>query len=353
MKRITLAELARRAGVAKSTASYALRNSPLASSETRERVQRIATEIGYTQSPLTSLLMAGVRQRTSRKMAATIGFINNFQTFTRMVELDHFRLRWEGALEHASKLGFNLEVFTPQQMNLSLDRLAGIFLSRGIRGVIIGPLGNDWEGQAIQFPWKDFACATMGSTVREPALHRAAAGRFRGTFQLYERLYRQGFRKIALSVNIATNRRVDYAFRAAFAEAQMVTEGHHDENSLFQFTDSSFGHQFTESARVQFMQWFESYRPEVILCHGQRETHELRAMGVKVPEEVSLVRLIRHMQEDRNMACLDYREGKIGAAAVDLVVEQLNQNLSGLPEAVKVVLIEPILIPGPTLRERW
>jgi len=58
-------DIAHRAGVSQATVSRALRNSPLVSPETRERVQRIARELNYK----VDRSAAGLRSQTSRTLA--------------------------------------------------------------------------------------------------------------------------------------------------------------------------------------------------------------------------------------------------------------------------------------------
>jgi len=58
-RKATSFEIAHLAGVSQSTVSRALRNSPLVSEETRERVQRIAKELNYTVDRMASSLRSG------------------------------------------------------------------------------------------------------------------------------------------------------------------------------------------------------------------------------------------------------------------------------------------------------
>lgn len=64
---ISIADIARVAGVSHTTVSRALRQSPLISSETRERIQRLAQEMGYTPNAIAQSLQT---RRTS-----TIGLV--------------------------------------------------------------------------------------------------------------------------------------------------------------------------------------------------------------------------------------------------------------------------------------
>ncbi len=64
---ISIADIARIAGVSHSTVSRALRESPLISEETRERIQRLAREMGYTPN--------AIAQSLQTRHTSTIGLV--------------------------------------------------------------------------------------------------------------------------------------------------------------------------------------------------------------------------------------------------------------------------------------
>src|SRR5512134_930428 len=65
---LTMAQLARRAGVSSATVSRALRDSPLIAQKTRERIQRLAEKSGYRVNPGASSL----RSKVTRSVAVAI-----------------------------------------------------------------------------------------------------------------------------------------------------------------------------------------------------------------------------------------------------------------------------------------
>ncbi|GCE21903.1 LacI family DNA-binding transcriptional regulator [Dictyobacter kobayashii] len=64
---VSIADIARIAGVSHTTVSRALRESPLISSETRARIQRLASEMGYTPN--------AIAQSLHTKQTSTIGLV--------------------------------------------------------------------------------------------------------------------------------------------------------------------------------------------------------------------------------------------------------------------------------------
>ena len=55
---ITMADIARKVGLGRSTVSMALRNHPEIAAATKDRVLKAASELGYQPNPLISLLMS-------------------------------------------------------------------------------------------------------------------------------------------------------------------------------------------------------------------------------------------------------------------------------------------------------
>ncbi|GIX07045.1 MAG: hypothetical protein KatS3mg115_1448 [Candidatus Poribacteria bacterium] len=73
MKRVTIREIARRAGVSINTVSRALNNKPDVRAETRERILRIARELNYVPNRYAQAL----RAKFSRTLAVIVSDIAN------------------------------------------------------------------------------------------------------------------------------------------------------------------------------------------------------------------------------------------------------------------------------------
>jgi DNA-binding LacI/PurR family transcriptional regulator len=90
-RRVTQAEIAKRAQVSRATASLALRNSPRISIDTRARIARIARELGYT--PLPEIDGRGTDQHT-------VGFVlignPDYQTYHKTFHVTAVESRLQG-----------------------------------------------------------------------------------------------------------------------------------------------------------------------------------------------------------------------------------------------------------------
>jgi len=76
---VTLADVARKAGVHRATVSLSLRNHPRIPVATRERIRAIASELGYRINPLVSALMQSRRTGKPAKHTA-LAYVTNYPT---------------------------------------------------------------------------------------------------------------------------------------------------------------------------------------------------------------------------------------------------------------------------------
>ena len=105
-----------------------------------------------------------------------------------------------------------------------------------------------------------------------------------------------------------------------------------------------------ESARVvAFAEWVPRYQPDAVICCDEHVLGWTHRLGIAVPGRLGLVHLNRHPYL-KQWAGIDQREDQIGAAAVDLVIEQLVRGETGIPPSQKEVLIKGKWVDGATLR---
>ncbi|MGH8017096.1 MAG: LacI family DNA-binding transcriptional regulator [Opitutaceae bacterium] len=130
---ITHREIARRLGCDKSTVSLALRGSKRISKEMRERVCKLADDLGYRPDPMLSALSHYRTSRLSVRHATTLGYLVHLASKDQLVTSPVHRSYLEGARAQAAQLGYNLEVFSIAAGDYEPNRLAGVLHARGSR----------------------------------------------------------------------------------------------------------------------------------------------------------------------------------------------------------------------------
>lgn len=128
-KRVTLKNIADRCGYSINTVSRALRNDSSLSSETLEKIQQIANEMGYVRNALASTLRSG----KSNMIAIIVEEIQN-QHYTALISQMDILLREKGYTV----------LIVPAQMNDNIqnDEILEKIISLSIDGIILFPYTN-------------------------------------------------------------------------------------------------------------------------------------------------------------------------------------------------------------------
>ena len=147
--RVTLKDIAAKVGVTKTAVSLALRDSPGISQATREKIRRVAGEMGYVADPILQRLAAYRHPGNESQFPGVIGWLNHWDDPKRLRSYHEFELYWQGAKLAAKRLGYRLEEFIwPAGLTAKLAEQQ--LLERGVLGLLIPPHGR------IKFDWKDF-----------------------------------------------------------------------------------------------------------------------------------------------------------------------------------------------------
>ena len=139
-KRITLKMIAAKAGVHLSTVSLALNKHPSIPASTRERLEKLAAEMGYRPDPMLSA--AGSYRTLHRKPIdhGVLAWVDNWPGPTRA--RDGFRALWHGAFKRADSSAGNSRNFASKRRTFQ-RKISQILRSRGIIGVMIAPLASE------------------------------------------------------------------------------------------------------------------------------------------------------------------------------------------------------------------
>src|SRR6202040_3973741 len=104
--------------------------------------------------------------------------------------------------------------------------------------------------------------------------------------------------------------------------------------------------------RGQFYAWLDANRPDSLLVYKVPVRRFLAKRGVLVPDNIGGAYLYRPADEMGAAAGIDGNLSAVGSAALDLVVEKLNANLTNIGSCPKEVLIKGTWHGGATLPAR-
>lgn len=319
------------------TVSLALRSHPHASPATRDRLRRLATAMGYRPNPLITASMAHLRAGRHAAYAGMIAFGGLGASPTGATTGRQIHRTYVGAQRRAEALGYRIEWFALDDPLLDGARQSQILRARGILGAILA--ANCGVPAPRHLDWDSFALAAIGRTDVGHEVHRTTGD------------YYGAVRRICLLGRTRSYRRIGLAIPE---EHDLAHQGLH--RSAFLGCQAEWPRRdrvpvlvAKQWARAPFLQWVRQHRPDLVICGSDDPLRWLRSAGIRVPGDIGLIR--PHVT-DRSLGIggFLFDEIEIGAAAVDLVVEQLHHNERGLPGVMKRVLLPGHWFEGRTLR---
>lgn len=334
---VTLADIAQRAGVSKMTVSLALRGHPHASVKTRDRLRALAAEMGYRPNPLIVANMAHLRAGRRTAYAGTIAFLGLGRSPENSPANTQPKRVFTGAQRRAEALGYRLEWFALGEGAPDGRRLSEIFKARGILGVILG--ANRIVSERYHLDWPAFALAAVGRTEVGHELHRTMGDYYRAIREACHICRARGYRRIGLAVS----REHDTAHHSLHRSALLGMQAEWPKRDHVPVLIAD------ELESEPFLRWVKRHRPEIVLASEDEAKTWLNSAGLRIPQDIGLIR--PHVNDRQLGICgFIFDDAGLGAAAIDLVVEQLNHNERGIPETVKRVQLPGRWFEGKSLR---
>ncbi|EIP98011.1 transcriptional regulator [Opitutaceae bacterium TAV1] len=320
------------------TVSRALRGEGVVAEATRRRVMETAVRLGYRPDPEVSRLMG--RLRASRVAGAeTIAWVTAELTREGWRRSPASSAIFAGAGARAQRLGFRLEPFWLCERGMTPARLGGVLRSRGIRGVLVAPMPKSGTRIDAGFGWEHFSAAACGFSLVEPRLHRACSQQYQTLGIAWHELSRRGYQRIGFALSAESNERTDGMWLASFLARQ------HSPGTLASACQAVPPLVMNGWEPEKFLGWFREFRPDALIGGGDTAGF-LRRNGVRIPDDCAFAH-INIIGQPESAAGVDHHMEELGAAAFDLVVEQLHANQRGLPAVPKMVMVECAWRDGP------
>jgi len=343
---VTMRDVAKAAGVNPSTVSRALRNDQNVSKKRREQIIEIADKLGYRPNPFVQAFTAHVRGYRRLPSHAPIALLNSSQKQSGFNDLYA-----EGAVKYAHSMGYKIEPIHIDSVKGSFSRLKDVLIARGIRALLILP-----PAELIQMPeLMDFplAMSTIDYSLKNPNLHRATPSYFQNMEMALRVCAQKGYKRMAFCTYREEVDRIGMHWMGAFCgwrdlqvPANQVPihynpySGNHNENSSKDDWDQ---------LKDSFFEWFEREKPDLIIANSLFFYEWLKEKGLTFPHDIGFVHLGVNPSEE-SVSGIDQNHPQIGAAAVELIINQLQKNTQGVPPTMQTVLVYGNWIDGGTTR---
>lgn len=340
MRRVTLQMIADAVGLSRSTVSRALKNHPDISSATTKKVQNEAERLGYKQDVKISELMIYLRRSKGIKDRPCIAVIRPVSNPSLLKTKAINHPQWlAGVIDRAETLGFQLECFALDQKPGRGITLSKVLWNRGIRGVIVGPLGK--PEKPIELIWEKFCLVAIGNSLRQPSLHRVMTNHYKAFTELTKQLIQKKYKRIGCALLHSTTVRTNYIYHGAI-HAMKARYG----NNLFApaFT-------FDYDKPEALARYCDKQKIDVLVTDiGDHTLTILTEQGINVPQDLSLVALQVSSTND-HISGMNFQDYKVGQHSIDVLSHVLHYNELGIPKTVTNVLIDPYWFEGRTTRK--
>jgi LacI family transcriptional regulator len=340
--KVSLGDVAKAAGVSKTSVACALRNIPGVSKETRRRVLRIAHRLNYFPDARLTARMVGIRHATTKDLLPII-WLNTNREKNAWHEQRFLSPYREGAEERCRELGYRIEEIWTREPGLTMRRIAQIIDHQGIAGVI----ATD-PARHIRLQWDRLAGVSIGGGLLAPALHRITMDSNFNLGLALKFLKRFGYRRIGVCLT---------------EEADRFSR--HDARSVALYFNSTL----PKSRRVEplftpyFMKpsedtptvaaWLKRERPDAIVGCSSRLVKWARYAGYRVPEDIGVVHVA--IEDDvSDWAGIYANKREVGRLAAEKLVSLIQNGQFGIPAIASSTLVPgswragcTLLIPKP------
>ena len=356
VRRVTLADIARADGTHVTTVSLALRNSSRLPEKTRQRIQKLAEQMGYRPDPVLHALISYRTRIRSHLDQQTIAYVTNWTTRWGWKDVTAHPDFYKGALRASEALGHKLEHFWLREPELSHGRLSHILETRGISGIIIASHTREID-ESLQFDWANFSAIKIDFFPHHPELHNVTNNQCNIARMAVRRAVEAGYKRIGLVMHRGWDHSVDHMWTAGFlVEQQQIPEEDRIPMCIFPAAEPVAAW-FNESkgevciSDAEFAAWYRQWKPDVLIGKFSFVAPVLERMGLRVPEDVAFVDVFLDDLSGK-FAGVHQNYEEVGALAVEFLAGQISQNKRGIPRIPTTTYVEGTWVEGASMPDK-
>jgi DNA-binding LacI/PurR family transcriptional regulator len=342
--RITLKDIAAKVGVTKTAVSLALRDSPGISQALREKIRRVAGEMGYVADPILQRLANYRWTGETARFQSVIVWLNHWDQPERLRSYHEFEQYWRGAKLAAKRLGYRLEEFT-WPADCPAKRAETMLRERGVLGLLIPP--HKPEVNWGDFDWSKFSLMRFGLSARQVDSNLVTADHQRAVVMAINKIHDYGYRRIGLVYDAAHDRSMGGNYYGGVRWAyQLLGIG-----QIIPPFDAEMKMPLSAaSTKRQLGAWIKKYQPDAILTTIPETPVFLRGLGYQIPRDVPVASTSPYdISVD---AGIDQCPNAIGQIAAEMLIKQISLNERGAPADPCRILVESRWQEGESLPPR-
>jgi LacI family transcriptional regulator len=327
--RVTMKDIAKLAGVHKTTVSLAMRNHPSIPESTRTRIREIANKVGYLPDPILGSFNFHRLSNHPVISAPSIAFISDMPSRVDFESSTVHHELYKGAKEQAENMGYIMERFFVGPGQLSPARLNRVLESRNISYVIVGAFTSNTT--TLPLDWAKLCGLKIESFHVQPKLDVVTANHLQAARLAVQNLHKLGYRQIGLALTHDQDLRLANLFRAGY----LVESRHTSEIELpILYTDDS-----PKTALGQKIhEWIFANQLDAIIAADNNIATCFSSHGHLIPPCIALTSL-NVGEFPCNLAGILTNYRKVGARAVELMATSIDTNQRGLPSHISTTYV--------------
>lgn len=335
--RVTMSDVAEALGISRATVHRALNHYARISPKTRKRILDMATQMGYQPDPVLSALGRNRWRKASTKTTYSLAFISCLRNPMKHIDWTH---SFPAARQEAERLGYTMDFHNVNDYE-SAEKLGHILYTRGVRGLLISYLYH--PPPKPDFDWNLFSSVSLGEGPYTPPIHRVNAAHFQTALMAWQKTIEAGYRRIGGALQLHEPvLSDDYQRMGAFAIAQQrfLKPSEHIPTFCYGIADyerpeAQGGNKKHEIWFAQFSEWFEKYRPEVVIGSNTLVSWWLERMGKKIPKDVAFVAMAQDMKKKKSTDIAGFHMQNPAALAVPFLDMLIRTNQRGIPREIQ------------------
>jgi len=340
-KGITILDVAARAGVTPTTVSSALHGTGRISATLRERIRKLARDLGY-QPKLGARLMRA-------KQTGQVGLLLPDSDHTKSGDvspiLSHFVARCE-----ERGLNYHIEFYSSSRDFRPPIQLTSGLIDGLLLGGYIDAALREWMTAQTRWPWV---------SIEEPGEYSVISASDNGIYQAAQHLAALGHRQIGYvggPLLYSTHRLAKKGLEQAVRDFSLDTG---NEQWIQHFDDGRRPDMLRSTVAwvADLLRMKRGQRPTAFLCHGialaRGVTYEAMRQGLKIPQDLSLFAVGPSFDTERalpHLSIIDPDFKAMTEQALDLLENRIQGRRIEQPQRVvipKLVMYDTVAVPSP------
>jgi LacI family transcriptional regulator len=319
--RPVMSDLAKAAGVSIATVSLALAGRPKVSAATREKILKVAAEMGYQKNPYVAALMVSRRRRSTPDQQPVIAFLTFHETaeaWREGLSIDYYT----PAAREAGRLGYRLETFWAMDPQMPPKRLAKILYSRGINGILLNSPPR--RRIRLEMDFSPFSAVALGAGLQYPLLHRVASDHFYIAREAIKRCADKGLKRVGFVCRQESDDRLQNRWLGAYlAECHRLKMA----MDIPPFMNNDYSVQ-------DVVNWIRENRLDGVIGTLRGEWMELFSKaGLKIPQEVRYIGMTLQREDPRISGYVESID-LVARTAVQHLIAMMHRHETGLPDTL-------------------